>query len=119
MAVVVCAASLIVGWSPVPAEAWQPTLGLAFVTVASRLGMFLGVKRLGSMQTALIGITEILVTLFLALTLLGETLSSRQWIGAGLLMASLLLIGREPTFGGALRRQVHPASPSSSMAESQ
>ncbi|HKZ85415.1 MAG TPA: DMT family transporter [Anaerolineae bacterium] len=117
MAVVVCAANLIAGWSSVPSAAWQPTLGLAFVTVASRLGMFLGVKRLGSMQTALIGITEILVTLILALTLLDETLSSRQWIGAGLLVASLLLIGREPTFGGALPRQVQPAaSRSSSMA---
>ena len=110
MAVVVCAANLIAGWSPVPSAAWQPTLGLAFVTVASRLGMFLGVKRLGSMQTALIGITEILATLVLALTLLGETLTSRQWIGAGLLIASLLLIGREPTFGGALPRRAKPAA---------
>lgn len=117
MAVVVCAASLIAGWSPVPAGAWPPTLGLAWVTVASRLGMFLGVKRLGSLQTALIGITEILVTLILALTLLGETLSSRQWIGAGLLIASLLLIGREPTLGGALPRKIQSAaSRSSSMA---
>ena len=121
MAAVVCAANLIAGWSPVPAAAWQPTLGLAFVTVASRLGMFLGVKRLGSMQTALIGITEILVTLILALTLLGETLNGRQWIGAGLLIASLLLIGREPTFGGALPRPAKPAAsrPSSMAAESQ
>ena len=105
MAAVVCAANLLTGWGPVPESAWQPTLGLALVTMSSRLALFLGVKRLGSMQTALIGITEILVTLLLALSLLGETLSLRQWIGAGMLMVSLMLIGREPTLGGALRRK--------------
>jgi len=105
MAAVVCLANLIAGWGPVPDAAWNPTLGLALVTVASRLGMFLGVKRLGSMQTALIGITEILVTLLLAITQLSEMLSSRQWIGAGLLLLSLLLIAREPTVGGTLVRK--------------
>jgi drug/metabolite transporter (DMT)-like permease len=102
MAVVVCAANLLAGWTPVPAAAWQPTFGLALVTVSSRMGMFLGVKRLGSLQTALIGITEILVTLLLAHALLNEALSPRQWIGAGILISSLLLIGREPTHGGSL-----------------
>ncbi len=122
MAVVVSVANLLAGWAPVPAAAWQPTLGLALVTVASRLGMFLGVKRLGSMQTALIGITEILVTLLLALSLLGETLSSRQWIGAALLIGSLILIWREPTLGLTIRRKImarKAAAPrSSSMAAS-
>jgi drug/metabolite transporter (DMT)-like permease len=89
----------------VPAAAWGPTAGLAFVTLVSRLGMFVGVKRLGSLQTALIGITEILVTLLLALTLLGEALDPKQWIGAVLLMGSLLLIGREPALGLPLRRK--------------
>ncbi len=109
MAVVVCAANVLAGWGPVPASAWQPTLGLALVTVSSRLAMFLGVKRLGSMQTALIGITEILVTLLLALSLLGETLGPRQWIGAGILIGSLMLIGREPTLGSAQRRKAKSA----------
>jgi drug/metabolite transporter (DMT)-like permease len=109
MAAVVCGANVLAGWGPVPAPAWQPTLSLALVTVSSRLAMFLGVKRLGSLQTALIGITEILVTLLLALSLLGETLSPRQWIGAGILLVSLMLIGREPTLGGALRHKAQSA----------
>jgi drug/metabolite transporter (DMT)-like permease len=108
MAIVVCVANLLAGWGAVPSAAWDPTLGLALVTVCSRLGMFLGVKRLGSLQTALIGVTEILVTLLLALSLLGETLSSRQWIGAAVLIVSLLLIGREPTLGLPLRRRRKP-----------
>jgi drug/metabolite transporter (DMT)-like permease len=115
MAVVVSVANTFAGWAPVPLAAWEPTLGLALVTVSSRLAMFLGVKRLGSLQTALIGITEILVTLLLALSLLNESLSSRQWIGAALLIISLLLIGREPTLGGSLRRKPAVSPSSSSM----
>ena len=95
--------------SPAVTVAWGPTVGLAFVTLMSRLGMFLGVKRLGSLQTALIGITEILVTLLLATTLLGETLNPRQWVGAFLLMGSLLLIRHEPVLGLSLRRKVKTA----------
>ncbi|HLF28776.1 MAG TPA: DMT family transporter [Anaerolineae bacterium] len=118
MALVVCLASLFTGWTAVPAAAWNPTLGLALVTVCSRLGMFLGVKRLGSMQTALIGITEILVTLLLALTLLNETLSTRQWMGALLLIGSLLLIGREPMLGLGLKRKVAPGEAATSRSTS-
>jgi len=117
MAVVVGLANVFVGWEPIPAAALEPTLGLALVTVSSRLAMFLGVKRLGSMQTALIGITEIFVTLLLALSLLNESLSSRQWLGAALLIVSLLLIGRERMLGGSFRRKP-AASRSSSMAAS-
>ncbi len=120
MAAVVWVAYLISGWTPVPPAAWQPTLGLAVVTVCSRLGMFLGVKRLGSLQTALIGITEILVTVLLAVTLLNESLSPRQWLGAAILIASLLLIGRDPTLRLPRRRKARPhnvvSSPSASLA---
>jgi drug/metabolite transporter (DMT)-like permease len=120
MAAVVGAANLLAGWGPVPPAAWDPTIGLALVTVASRLGMFLSVKRLGSMQTALIGVTEILVTLLLATSLLNESLSARQWVGAGLLITSLLLIGREPYLGNVLQRrsETAPARSASVVAES-
>jgi len=108
-------------WPAAPL-AWGPTLGLAFVTLVSRLGVFFGVKRLGSLQTALIGITEILVKLLLALSLLSEALSPRQWVGAGLLIGSLLLIGREPALGMPLRRRAQAgekvASPASAVGSS-
>lgn len=120
MAAVVWTVYLIVGWEPIPADAWYATSGLAVVTVSSRLGMFLGVKRLGSMQTALIGITEILVTLLLAMTLLNETLGPRQWVGALILITSLLMIGRDRSLGTMIRPKSGKSSvvPVSSIASS-
>jgi len=64
--------------------------------------MFLGVKKLGSVQTALLGVTEILVTLVLSIVILNEQLVARQWIGAAILVSSLLLIIFEPGMGIAL-----------------
>ena len=79
----------------------QKTL-LAGITVLSRLLMFLGVKQLGSIQTALLGVTEILVTVVLSIFVLGEQLVGRQWIGAIILVTSLLLIIFEPGIGLSL-----------------
>jgi len=99
MTLVVCAAFLIHGPGPIPATGLPPMLTLAGVTVFSRLMMFLGVKQLGSIQTALLGVTEILVTVCLAIITLGEQLVLRQWIGAVILLASLTLIIFEPGIG--------------------
>jgi len=96
---VVCAAFLIHGPGPIPAAGLPPMLTLAAVTVFSRLMMFLGVKQLGSIQTALLGVTEILVAVCLAIITLGEQLVLRQWIGAVILLASLTLIIFEPGMG--------------------
>jgi drug/metabolite transporter (DMT)-like permease len=99
MTVVVCAAYLLHGPAPVPMTGLPPTLMLAGMTVLSRLLMFLGVKQLGSIQTALLGVTEVLVTVVLSIVILGEQLVDRQWIGAILLVTSLLLIIFEPGIG--------------------
>ena len=75
---------------------WQvgwPVLGLTMVTFFSRLTLFLGVKHLGGMQTALLGLSELLVTLTFSYFWLGESFSTTQWIGAALLVTSLLLVG--------------------------
>ena len=72
-----------------------PVLALALVTFLSRLTLFLGVKRIGGLQTALLGVTELLVTLTLAKLWLNETFNSLQWIGALSILVSLLLIGLE------------------------
>jgi drug/metabolite transporter (DMT)-like permease len=102
MTAVVCAAYVLHGPTPIPASGLPPTLILAGITVASRLLMFLGVKQLGSIQTALLGVTEILVTVVLSIFVLGEQLIGRQWIGAALLITSLLLIIFEPGIGLSL-----------------
>ncbi len=54
---------------------WWPVLGLTLVTFLSRLTLFMGVKHLGGMQTALLGLGELLVTLVFAHWMLGESLS--------------------------------------------
>jgi drug/metabolite transporter (DMT)-like permease len=76
-------------------DAWGPLIGLTLVTFFSRITLFLGVKHLGGMQTALLGLSELLVTVFFSYLILHERLSSLQWVGAILLMSSLILVGVE------------------------
>jgi drug/metabolite transporter (DMT)-like permease len=76
---------------------WWPIIGLTVVTLLARLSLFLGVKHLGGMQTALLGLLELLVTLGLSIVWLQESLNVSQWIGAGILCASTLLVYFEKT----------------------
>jgi drug/metabolite transporter (DMT)-like permease len=71
---------------------WLPVLGLTAVTFFSRLLLFLGVKHIGGMQTALLGLGELLVAIIFSHLLLGEMLTTWQWIGAAGLSVSLLLV---------------------------
>ncbi len=77
-----------------PAEgvSWQPVIGLTLVTFLSRLTLFLGVKHIGGLQTALLGLGELLVTVSFGHLWLGDKLSLPQWMGVIGLIASLLLI---------------------------
>lgn len=72
-----------------------PMLGLTLVTLLSRVTLFLGVKHLGGLQTALLGLGELIITIFFAHLWLGEQLSSLQWTGAILLFVSLSLVAFE------------------------
>jgi drug/metabolite transporter (DMT)-like permease len=47
------------------------------------------------MQTAILGLSELLVTMAMAHFWLGERLTAIQWIGATLLIISMALIGLE------------------------
>lgn len=78
---------------PEPSTAWWPMLAMALITFFSRLTLFIGIKHLGGLQTAMLGLAELLVTVLLAQVWLGELMSLTQWIGAGLLAVSLLLVG--------------------------
>jgi drug/metabolite transporter (DMT)-like permease len=78
---------------PPVAIPWWPIFGMAFFTFFSRLALFLGVKHLGGMQTALLGLGELLVAVFLAQVWLGDRLTIQQWVGTILLIACLLLLG--------------------------
>jgi drug/metabolite transporter (DMT)-like permease len=77
---------------PPAGTSYWPLIGMAVATVISRLTLFMGVKNLGSLQTALLGFSEQFVTVFLAITLLQEKLTIYQWFGVGLIAISLLLV---------------------------
>jgi len=93
---------------------WGPVIGLTVVTFLSRLTLFIGVKNIGGLETTLIGLSELVVTMVMAQLWLGERLNSQQWLGAFLLFISILLISFEKTqkkkqsIGGWLSWLNHP-----------
>jgi drug/metabolite transporter (DMT)-like permease len=97
MAVVVSLARVMGGGTlaPISTLGWGAILSLAAVMAFSRLTMFAGLKRLGGAQTALLSITELLTTLLVAFVVLGERMSATQWVGAAILIASVVLVRRE------------------------
>jgi drug/metabolite transporter (DMT)-like permease len=99
MSLVVFPAYLLLDRSFPTNPIWGPVIGLTIVTFVSRLLLFQGVKHLGGLQTALIGLLELLVTIGLSILWLRETLTSTQWIGAATLMTSTLLVYFDNTIG--------------------
>jgi drug/metabolite transporter (DMT)-like permease len=92
MSLIVVPAYLIFDRSPLLGNGpWWPVLGLTAVTFFSRLLLFLGVKHIGGMQTALLGLGELIVAILFSHLLLGESLTNWQWIGTAGLSISLLL----------------------------
>jgi drug/metabolite transporter (DMT)-like permease len=69
-----------------------PILALGVTTALSRLALFAGVKFLGSLQTAVLALTEIGVALALAFFILGDRLTPPQVVGVVILAVSILLI---------------------------
>ncbi len=81
---------------PISMEGWVAILLVAiFPTALARLLIFAGLRHLGGIQSALLGIAEPLVAVALAFVLLGESFTTMQWIGAGVFVASVLLIRRD------------------------
>lgn len=95
MAVLVAMVWMAVG-QPMTTEVFQnalpPIFALAISTALSRLALFVGVKFLGSLQTAVLALAEIGVALALAYLVLGERLTPTQVIGVGFLTVSIMLI---------------------------
>ena len=82
---------------PASDVSWWPVIGLTLVTFFARLTLFLGVKHLGGMQTALLGLSELLVAITFSHLWLGESLTPLQWLGAAGLAISLLLVRIDAT----------------------
>lgn len=95
-AVVAPAYLLFDAQTPAAPVIWGPVIGLTVVTFFSRLTLFVGVKHAGGMQTALLGLSELLVAITFGHILLGERLTLTQWLGAVALAASLLTVRNDP-----------------------
>ena len=96
MSAIVIPAYFVFDLQPLPENvSWQPVVGLTLVTFLSRLTLFLGVKHIGGMQTALLGLGELIVTVSLGHLWLGDQLTFGQWVGVIGLTASLLLVRYE------------------------
>lgn len=98
-AITAMAAVVMVAWFIAPVDlalvstgGWQAIGLMALVTALSRLTLFLGVKAMGSIQTALLGVLEVVVTIVIAAVFLGERLTLLQWLGAAVLMVSIFLV---------------------------
>jgi drug/metabolite transporter (DMT)-like permease len=65
------------------------------MTTASRLTLFLGIKNIGGLQAALLGLAELLITIIISHYLLKEVLSYSQLIGVGILGASMIMVALE------------------------
>lgn len=76
---------------PIPAEGWGVIIALGATTAISRLLMFAGLRRLGGIETAMVSLLELMVSLGLALLLLGERMTLLQWGGGIILVGSILL----------------------------
>ena len=98
MALVVTVASAAAGGpqlATLTGPGWHALLAFAGVTALSRLALFYGVKHMGSVQTATLGVSEVLVTVLFSMAFLGESLAGQQWAGAGLMVGSVLLVTAE------------------------
>ena len=78
-----------------PPQAASPLIALTAVTFLSRLTLFTGVKRIGGMQTSILGLAQLLVAVTLAVLWLRESMSLSQWIGAAVLVLALVMVGKE------------------------
>lgn len=96
-AVVVPSLLLGGGLKAAPDAALLPVLGLTAVTLFSRLTLFAGVKSIGGLETALLGLLQLVVALVLAAAVLHESLTGLQILGAGLLALALLIPERVPS----------------------
>jgi drug/metabolite transporter (DMT)-like permease len=78
-------------WEPVSVTGWEFVVALGVVTAFSRVTLFSGVRSLGGLQTILLNVAELAVTLVAALTFLGERMTLIQWGGAFVMVLSVVL----------------------------
>ncbi len=110
MAITVSGAYLVTRQQPesIPPAGFYAIVALGVTTALSRLAMFFSLERIGGVQTAIISLTELAVSLLLAHFLLGDRLTLLQWLGALLLMGGGVLARLDVEQGGAPARGFNP-----------
>lgn len=98
MSVVVFPAFLLFDRTVPQPGTWWPIISLTMVTFLARLSLFFGIKHLGGMQTALLGLLELLVALGVSIVWLHEELTGSQWIGVAILCVSTMMVYFEKAF---------------------
>ncbi len=74
------------GLHSIAVSGWMAIVALGLTTALSRMAMFFSLEKLGGVQTAIISLTELAVSLTMAFIFLGDRLTLVQWVGAILLM---------------------------------
>jgi drug/metabolite transporter (DMT)-like permease len=80
---------------PVTAEGWIGTLGNGLSYVTGLACLYAAVARLGAFVTATAGNVEPLISIAIAWTVLGQSLSAPQIAGAAIVIGGILLIQRD------------------------
>ncbi len=74
-------------------DTWLNLLALAILgTVMPIFCINIGIKKLGPTRAAIISTVQPLMTMLLAVGLLGEVIGPIQWLGGGIIIASILLL---------------------------
>jgi drug/metabolite transporter (DMT)-like permease len=93
MAVTVAVARMFAGGEMglISLGGWGAIVALGTTTALSRMAMFFSLEKIGGVQTAILSLTELAVSLTLAFLFLGDRLSLYQWVGAILLISGGVL----------------------------
>ncbi len=88
MAITVALARIVGGgaMTSISSAGWGAIVALGLTTAFSRLAMYFSLEKLGGVQTAIINLMELAVSLTLAFIFLGDRLAWYQWGGAILLL---------------------------------
>jgi drug/metabolite transporter (DMT)-like permease len=94
-AVVLCVIALFQGQLVLPAtpRAWEISVGIAVVPTMIAISLFLaGLPRVGAARASLISTLELVVTVTLAILLLGDRLSPLEAIGGVLVLGAVVVV---------------------------
>lgn len=103
MALTVAVARVLTGEpvAPIVASGWIAIVVLGLTTALARMAMFFSLEKLGGVQTAIIGLTELAVSLTMAFVFLNDRLTLGQWAGAALLLGGSVFARMDMERGAA------------------